>query len=71
MVKSISWTKRVDLRNLQTAINADMKDVQTDFLRIKADRDADVGTLISVIDEVRLTGVRELQYRYRERKTGG
>ena len=50
--------KRVDLRNLQTAINADMKDVQTDFLRIKADRDAAVGTLISVIDEVRLTGVR-------------
>jgi len=50
--------KRVDLRNLQTAINADMKDVQTDFLRIKADRDADVGILVSVIDEVRGSGVR-------------
>lgn len=50
--------KRVDLHNLQMAINADMKDVQTDFLRIKADRNADVGTLISVIDEVRLAGVR-------------
>lgn len=50
--------KRVDLNNLQTAIKEALKDTQTDFLRIKADKGADVGTLISVIDEVRLVGVR-------------
>lgn len=50
--------KRVDLNKLQMAIKEGVKDIQIDFLRIKADRDADVGTLISVIDEVRLAGVR-------------
>jgi len=50
--------KRVDLNKLQMAIKEGVKDIQIDFLRIKADRDADVGTLISVIDEVRLGGVR-------------
>lgn len=48
----------VDLNKLQVAIKEGVKDIQTDFLRIKADRDADVGTLVSVIDEVRLAGVR-------------
>lgn len=50
--------KRVDLNKLQMAIKEALKDTQADFLRVKADRDADVGTLISVIDEVRLAGVR-------------
>lgn len=50
--------KRVDLNKLQMAIKEGVKDIQIDFLRIKADRGADVGALISVIDEVRLAGVR-------------
>lgn len=50
--------KRVDLNKLQMAIKEGVKDIQKDLLRIKADRDADVGTLISVIDEVRLAGVK-------------
>lgn len=50
--------KRVDLNRLQMAIKEALKDTQTDFLRIKADRDAGVGALITVIDEVRLAGVR-------------
>ncbi len=50
--------RRVDLNNLQFVIKEELKDTQADFLRIKADRDADVGALISVIDEVRLAGVR-------------
>ncbi len=48
----------VDLNKLQMAIQEGVKDIQTDFLRIKADRDTDVGTLVSVIDKVRLAGVR-------------
>lgn len=50
--------KRVDLRDLQTAIKGSLKDVEHDFVRIKADRESDVGILVSVIDEVRLAGVR-------------
>jgi len=61
--------KRVDLNKLQMAIKEGVKDIQIDFLRIKADRDADVGTLISVIDEVRLGGVRN--YSIVTEKTGG
>jgi len=63
--------KRVDLNKLQMAIKEGVKDIQIDFLRIKADRDADVGTLISVIDEVRLTGVRNYSIVTEKEKTGG
>ncbi len=50
--------KRVDLKDLQTAIKGALKDIEHDFVRIKADKESDVGILVSVIDEVRLTGVR-------------
>lgn len=50
--------KRVDLDNLQIAIRENLKDVEREFLRIKADRDVNVGLLVSVIDEVRLSGVK-------------
>ncbi len=49
--------KRVDIENLQRAILESTSDVKKDFLRIKADREADVGLLVKVIDEVRLSGV--------------
>jgi biopolymer transport protein ExbD len=51
--------KRVDLKNLQTVIKEGLTDVERDFLRIKADRDVSVGILVSVIDEVRGSGVRD------------
>lgn len=50
--------KKVDLKDLQTVIKGSLKDVEQDFLRIKADKESDVGILISVIDEVRLIGIR-------------
>jgi len=50
--------KMVDLKNLQTAIREDLTDAEKDFLRIKADRDVSVGLLVNVIDEVRLSGVK-------------
>ena len=50
--------KRVDLNNLQMAIKEGVKDIQIDFIRIKADRESDVGMLVSVIDEVRLSGIK-------------
>jgi len=50
--------KRVHLNELQEAIKAVLKDVEHEFVRIKADRESDVGILVSVIDEVRLSGVR-------------
>jgi len=50
--------KRVDLNNLQMAIKEGVKDIQIDFIRIKADRESDVGILVSVIDEVRLSGIK-------------
>jgi biopolymer transport protein ExbD len=50
--------KRVDLKSLQTAIKGNLNDVQSDFVRIKADRDVNVGLLINVIDEVRFAGVK-------------
>jgi len=50
--------KRINLRNLQMAIKEELKDVEKDFLRIKADRDVSVGILVSVIDEVRISGVK-------------
>jgi biopolymer transport protein ExbD len=50
--------KKMDLKDLQTAIKGALKDAEHDFVRIKADKESDVGILVSVIDEVRLTGVR-------------
>jgi biopolymer transport protein ExbD len=50
--------KRVDLKDLQTVIKGSLKDVEQDFLRIKADKESDVSILVSVIDEVRLAGIR-------------
>jgi len=49
--------KRVDIENLKRAILESTEDVTEDFLRIKADRKADIGLLVKVIDEVRLSGV--------------
>jgi len=49
--------KRVDIENLKRAILESTSDVKKDFVRIKADRDADVGLLVKVIDEVRLSGI--------------
>jgi len=51
--------KRVDLKNLQVAIKENLN-VGKDSLRIKADRDVSVGFLVNVIDEVRLSGVKNL-----------
>ncbi len=50
--------KKVDLKDLQTTIKGSLKDIEHDFVRIKADRESDVGILVSVIDEIRLAGVR-------------
>ncbi|MBU1570180.1 MAG: biopolymer transporter ExbD [Proteobacteria bacterium] len=50
--------KKVDLKNLQMAIKEGLTNREKDFLRIKADRDVSVGILVSVIDEVRLSGVK-------------
>ncbi len=49
--------KRVDIGNLQKAISESVHDTNRDILRIKADREADVGILVSVIDEVKLSGI--------------
>jgi biopolymer transport protein ExbD len=49
--------KQVDLENLQKAIKESVGEVKKEFIRIKADRESDVGLLVSVIDEVRLSGV--------------
>ena len=51
--------KRVDLKNLQVAIKENLN-VGKNSLRIKADRDVSVGFLVNVIDEVRLSGVKNL-----------
>jgi biopolymer transport protein ExbD len=49
--------KRVDIGNLQKAIAESIHDTHRDVLRIKADREADVGILVNVIDEVKLSGI--------------
>jgi len=49
--------KQVDLENLQKAIKESIPEVKNEFIRIKADRESDVGLLVSVIDEVRLSGI--------------
>jgi biopolymer transport protein ExbD len=50
--------KKVDMENLRVMIKDNFEDTKKDFLRIKADQDVNVGLLISVIDEVRLSGVK-------------
>ena len=50
--------KRVDLKNLRGAIQSSLPEREKGLLRIKADKEVDVGLLVSVIDEVRLTGVK-------------
>ena len=48
--------RRVDIKSLQAAIKSDLTD--KDLLRIKTDRDVNVGLLVGVIDEVRFAGVK-------------
>ncbi len=50
--------KRVDIENLYRAISESKFDGEKDFIRIKADREADVGLLVSVIDEVKVAGIK-------------
>jgi len=50
--------KRIDLKNLRAAIQGSLPSGEEGFLRIKADREVDVGLLVSVIDEVRLSDVK-------------
>jgi biopolymer transport protein ExbD len=50
--------KRVDLKNLRVAIQDSLPEREKGFLRIKADKEVDVGLLVSVIDEVRLSDVK-------------
>jgi biopolymer transport protein ExbD len=50
--------RRVDLKNLRVAIQDSLPDKEKGFLRIKADKEVDVGLLVSVIDEVRLSDVK-------------
>jgi biopolymer transport protein ExbD len=50
--------RRVNLKNLRGAIQSSLPEREKGFLRIKADKEVDVGLLVSVIDEVRLAGVK-------------
>ena len=50
--------KRIDLKNLRVAIQDSLPEREKGFLRIKADKEVDVGLLVSVIDEVRLLDVK-------------
>jgi biopolymer transport protein ExbD len=50
--------KRVDLKNLRALIQTSLPERGRGVLRIKADKEVDVGLLVSVIDEVRLAGVK-------------
>lgn len=65
-IKTISITKsgeiyfmdkRVDIEHLRRAIMHAVADPAGEFVRVKADREADVGLLVHVIDEVKLSGV--------------
>lgn len=51
--------RRVDLENLGVAVRETGMRTKDIFLRIKSDQEADVGLLVSVIDEVRLSGVEK------------
>ena len=50
--------KRVDIKNLRAATQDSLPKGEKGFLRIKADKEVDVGLLVSVIDEVRLSEVK-------------
>jgi biopolymer transport protein ExbD len=50
--------KRIDLKNLRVAIQGSLPEREKGFLRIKADKEVDVGLLVSVIDEVRLSDIK-------------
>ncbi len=50
--------KKIDLERLQTVIKEYVVNPEKDFVRIKADKDSEVGILVRVIDEVRLAGIR-------------
>jgi biopolymer transport protein ExbD len=50
--------KRVDVENLHLAIIENMKNIKDEYLRIKADKDVSVGLLVRVIDEVKLSGIK-------------
>lgn len=50
--------RRVAIQKLRMAIEGEVRDREKDFLKIKADKEANVGLLISVIDEVRRSGVK-------------
>ncbi len=52
--------KRVDLKNLRVAIQDSLPEREKGFLRIKADKEVDVGLLVSVIDEVSLSDIKNL-----------
>ncbi|HEC98189.1 MAG TPA: biopolymer transporter ExbD [Nitrospirae bacterium] len=49
--------REVSLQGLQKAVREGMTGIDKNSLRIKADRNASVGLLMKVIDEVRLAGV--------------
>ena len=54
--------RRVDLKNLRVAIQNSLSERERErekgLLRIKSDKEVDVGLLVSVVDEVRLAGVK-------------
>jgi biopolymer transport protein ExbD len=62
--------KRVDLKNLRAAIRESPLEREKSFLRIKADKEVDVGLLVSVIDEVRLAGVKTFSVVTEKREVG-
>lgn len=50
--------RKMDIQDLQRAIKEQIRDRERDFLKIKADKEVSVGLLVSVIDEVRRSGVK-------------
>ncbi len=50
--------KKIDLNELRGVVRTQLKGDEKEFLRIKADREVRVGFLVKVIDEVRLSGVK-------------
>lgn len=49
--------KRVDIENLQRAIKESTSEGKKKFIRIKIDREANVGLLVRVIDEVKIADI--------------
>ncbi len=52
--------KKVDLRDLRKEIKKSLEHSGSDFVRIKADKECEIGLLVSVIDEIRLAGIKNL-----------